>query len=164
MSEVQIIFLYNCVRFFVVMVVFYANANWNVWSAGVLFVVLVVLYATYEAIPASKRLHDASILIVDSWQPTATAIGSCLLVIGLGHLKVLKFSEVGGSLLSRMVKQMVDERFVELWRTKMRGRKEDGLGSIPNPSFTWTLFVLYLNDYDWLKTNKNLLFQVQVLH
>jgi hypothetical protein len=30
----------------------------------------------------------------------------------------------------------IDERFVELWRTKMRGRKEDGLGSIPNPSFT----------------------------
>jgi hypothetical protein len=45
-------------------------------------------------------------------------------------------SEVGGNLLSRMVKQMVNGRFVELCRTKMRGRKEDGLGSTPNPSFT----------------------------
>ena len=29
-------------------------------------------------------------------------------------LKIVIMSEVGGSLLSRMVKQMVDERFVEL--------------------------------------------------
>jgi hypothetical protein len=44
-------------------------------------------------------------------------------------------SEVGGSLLRlKMVMYVIYERFVELWVTKKRGRKEDGLGSIPNPS------------------------------
>ena len=46
---------------------------------------------------------------------------------------------------------MVDERFVELWRNKEEGEKGRWIGIHLQPLILLNSFILYLNDYDWLK-------------